>query len=88
MKNKKEYLNRMNYLRGHLEGVRKMIEDNKYCVDIIHQNLGVISALHKLNEKILERHLETCVSRAIKGGKDAERKKVFKELTDIYKFSK
>lgn len=87
-KTKKECLNRINYLKGHLEGVRKMIENDKYCVEIIHQNLGVIAALHKLNEKILANHLETCVSKAVKSDKPSERKRVFKELTDIYKFSK
>lgn len=88
LRNKKEYLNRINYLKGHLEGVRKMIKEDKYCVDVIHQNLAVISALHKLNEKILADHLETCVSRAVKSDKSSEIKRVFKELVDIYKFSK
>lgn len=88
IKAKKECLNRINYLNGHLEGVKKMIGEDKYCIDIIHQNLGVIAALHKLNEKILAGHLETCVSRAVKSNKPLERKRVFKELIDIYKFSK
>lgn len=88
IKTKKECLNRINYLNGHLEGVKKMIEKDEYCVDIIHQNLGVIAALHKVNEKILAGHLETCVSRAVKSNNDSERKRVFKELIDVYKFSK
>lgn len=85
---KKECLKRINYLKGHLEGVKKMLEKDAYCVDVLHQNLAVIAALHKLNEKILEGHLETCVSTAVKGNKISERKKIFKELINIYKFSK
>jgi DNA-binding FrmR family transcriptional regulator len=82
---KKKVLNRMNYLIGHLEGVKKMIENDKYCVDIILQNEAVISALKKVNEMILENHLNTCVTQAIKNKNEKERKKKIKELLDLFK---
>jgi DNA-binding FrmR family transcriptional regulator len=82
---KKKILNRMSYLIGHLEGVKRMIENDKYCVDIILQNEAVISALKKVNEMILENHLNTCVTEAIKNKNEKERKKKIKELLDLFK---
>jgi DNA-binding FrmR family transcriptional regulator len=82
---KKKILNRMNYLIGHLEGVKKMIENDKYCIDIILQNEAVISALKKVNEMVLENHLNTCVTEAIKNKSEKERKKKIKELLDLFK---
>lgn len=82
---KKQILNRMNYISGHLEGVKKMIKEDKYCIDIILQNEAVISALKKVNEMILENHLKTCVTKAIESKNQKERKKKIKELLDLFK---
>jgi len=84
---KKEVLNRMNYLSGHLEGIKKMIKGDKYCIDIIKQNEAVIAAIKKLNQMVLENHLNTCVTQAIKGKSKKERKKKIKELLEIFKNS-
>jgi len=75
----------MNYLSGHLEGVKKMVKDEKYCIDIIRQNQAVIAALKKVNEMILENHLNTCVTKAIKSKSQKERKKKIKELLELFK---
>jgi len=82
---KKQLLNRMNYLKGHLDGVRKMIEKNKYCIEILNQNLAVIAALNKVNELILENHLNSCVTTAIKSNNEKARRKVIKELLAVFK---
>ena len=84
---KKQILNRMNYLSGHLEGVKKMLREDKYCIDIIKQNEAVIAAIKKLNQMILENHLNTCVTEAIKGKSEKERKNKIKELLEIFKNS-
>jgi len=75
----------MNYLIGHLEGVKKMIKKDKYCIDIILQNEAVISAIKKINEIILENHLNTCVKEAIKNKDEKERKKKIKEILNLFK---
>jgi DNA-binding FrmR family transcriptional regulator len=75
----------MNYIIGHLKGVKKMIENDKYCIDIILQNEAVISALKKVNEMILENHLNTCATEAIKNKNEKERKKKIKELLVLFK---
>lgn len=82
---KKQFLNRLNYLKGHLEGVRRMIEQEKYCIDIIKQNQAVGSAIDKLNYMILEDHLNTCVTEAIKGKSEKVRKQKIKEFLEVFK---
>lgn len=77
----------MNYISGHLDGIKKMLKDDKYCIDIIKQNEAVMAAIKKLNQIILENHLNTCVTRAIKGESKKERKKKIKELLEIFKNS-
>jgi DNA-binding FrmR family transcriptional regulator len=84
---KKQILNRMNYISGHLEGVKKMLENDKYCIDIIKQNQAVIAATKKVNELILENHLDTCVTEAIKSQNEKERKKKIRELLEVFKNS-
>ena len=81
---KKQTLNRMNYLIGHLQANRKMIDEGKYCIDILRQNNAVIAALKKVNEMILNSHLQTCATTAIKDGDVKKRQKVLKELLEIY----
>ncbi len=85
---KKQILNRMSYLTGHLQGVRKMIEKDKYCIDVIRQNEAVIEALKRVNQMVLENHLNTCVTEAIKGKNEKERREKIKELLEIFKNSK
>lgn len=76
----------MNRLIGHAKSNLQMIEDDKYCIDIINQNQAVISALQKVNESLLKRHLETCVVDSVTG---RSRKKREKALEEIYRvFSK
>jgi len=84
---KKQILNRMNYLSGHLEGIKRMLKNDKYCIDIIKQNEAVVAAIKKLNRIILENHLNTCVTKAIKGKNEKERKKKINELLEIFKNS-
>lgn len=84
---KKECLKRMNYLRGHLEGVHRMIEEDHYCIDIIKQNKAVINALHKVNELILGSHFDTCVMGVSLGKNKKRQKEMTKELLGIYKTS-
>ena len=80
----KNVVNRMNYLIGHLKANLKMVEGERYCIDIIRQNQAVIAALEKVNESILRNHLETCVTRAVQGRSSQERRKVFDEIIEVF----
>lgn len=67
-------------IEGQVRGVQKMIEDGKYCVDILIQLQAVISALAAVEEKILGKHFEGCVAKALSGGRAAEKEKKLKEI--------
>lgn len=75
----------MNYLLGHLKANLKMVEEDRYCIDIIRQNQAVIAALKKINEMVLANHLGTCVTTAIRGKNAKAREKVLKEIVQIFK---
>lgn len=80
----KQLSKRMSYLLGHLKAVKTMLEEGRYCIDIIRQNQAVIAALEKVNKLILRGHLETCVTQAVKGKNEKERKKVFDEIVEVF----
>lgn len=84
----KKVPNRMNYLIGHLKANLKMVEENRYCIDIIRQNQAVIAALEKVNELVLKNHLEMCVTKAVKGKSERERKKVYQEIIEVFREKK
>lgn len=64
-----------------------MVEEGRYCIDVIHQIEAVEAALKKVKEKILAEHLESCVTTAIKGKDEEGRKKVLGELMEVFKKS-
>ncbi len=78
----------MSYISGHLEGVKKMIEDDRYCIDIINQNKGVISALERVSKMVLRNHLNTCFVKAVKETDEKEKEKKLEELLEILMNSK
>ena len=67
---------------GHLNAVYRMVDEEKYCIDVLHQLKAVQAALDKTSEVILKQHLETCVVEAIRG-QDAN--KVIEELMQVFK---
>ncbi|MGZ3584135.1 MAG: metal-sensitive transcriptional regulator [Ktedonobacterales bacterium] len=78
---KQDVLKRLNYIEGHLGGIRKMVEEDKYCVDILRQTFAVRKAIEKLESLILEQHLHTCVPEGIKEGREDA---VIDELVQLY----
>ena len=78
---KADALKRLNYVEGHLSGIRKMLEEDKYCVDVRKQTYAVRRAIEKVEGMLLEGHLHTCVVDGIKNGRDEE---VLGELKDLY----
>lgn len=78
---KEDLLHRLRIAEGHLKKVIAMIEENAYCIDVLMQSSAVRSALKKVQDLLLERHLRTCVSSSLKNEKDHH---VINELIDIY----
>ncbi|MBI2170867.1 MAG: metal-sensitive transcriptional regulator [Chloroflexi bacterium] len=81
---KEEALKRLNYVEGHLSGIRRMIEEEKYCVDVLKQTYAVRRAIQKIEALILEGHLHTHVLEGVHQGRDKE---VLGELMELYKLS-
>ena len=83
--NYKKYLPRINKISGQLNGIKKMIEEQRYCPEIITQLKAVSSACQSLEIIMLEKHLESCVLEAFQSkDKNAQAKKI-KELSLLYK---
>lgn len=78
----RKIIHQLKIARGHLNKVIKMREDGAYCVDVVHQSLAVQAALKKIDERILEDHLRTCVADAIREGRDKE---VIDEVMQVMK---
>lgn len=79
-----ECLKRLKYIDGHLNGVRRMIEEDAYCVDILKQSFAVRRALEKLEQLMLEGHLRTCVVEGIRDGREEQ---VVGELKELYELA-
>lgn len=81
---KQDVLARLKSAEGHLRGIQHMIDDDVYCVDIIKQTLAVQRAIDKVNALILENHLNTCVTTAIRNQDEKERERVIGEIVDVF----
>lgn len=78
-------LNRWKSIEGHVRGVRRMIEDDQYCPDIIKQTTAIQGAIDGVNALILENHLYTCATTAIRSDDVAERERVIGELLQLFR---
>jgi len=81
---KKQVKNRLRSIEGHVRGIERMVEEDAYCIDVIKQSIAVQRALEKVNGIILENHLQTCVTTAIRGEEAEERERVIGELLDVF----
>ncbi|MBI4744656.1 MAG: metal-sensitive transcriptional regulator [Actinobacteria bacterium] len=69
---KEEIENRLSRVSGQIQGVKKMVEEDRYCIDVLIQIAAVRAALDRAGLLVLKRHLETCVTKAIKEEKGEE----------------
>ena len=80
---------RLKRIDGQVMGIQKMVEDDRYCVDILVQISAIRSAIDNVGTMILENHIKGCVSNDIKYGNEEESEAAIKELMDtIKKFTK
>lgn len=78
---KKQVLNRLSRIEGQIRGLKKMIEEGAYCVDVITQTSAVKRALSGVEDQLLESHLGTCVIGQMKRGQE---NKATKEILKVY----
>ena len=82
---KKDVLNRLAYIEGHLKGIRKMVEEDQYCVDILKQTYAVRRAIDKLEAVLMSGHLNGCVRTGFQEGRDEE---MIGELSELFQLSR
>ena len=79
-----DVLARLKSVEGHVRGISRMVEDDAYCMDVVHQIRGVQRALTKVNGLLLDRHLHSCATAALRGDDPADRERVIQELLDAF----
>ena len=77
----KSMLNRLSVIEGQVRGVKKMLEEDRYCVDILTQVSSIQAALNGFNKQLLARHIKSCVCDDIRAGND----NAVDELCDLLK---
>ena len=78
-------LPRLKRIHGQVAGLQRMVEEGRYCADILTQMRAVQAALRSTEQEILKSHIEHCVAGAIEGGDQAERQAKLAELYDLLK---
>ncbi len=83
MEDKNQKLHRIKIIKGHIEAIERMIEEDAYCIDVVHQSLAVQKALKKLDMAIMAGHIQSCV---IEQAKSGDFEKITNELMAIYQY--
>lgn len=77
-------IKRLNRIAGQIEGVKKMVEEGRFCPEILAQLRAVRSAVKGIETEILRRHLSSCVASAMQSGDKASRMKSIEEITRLF----
>ncbi len=84
-KDKSKLLQRLRIIEGQVKGVREMVEQSTYCIDVITQTSAIKQALTTVEDMLLEKHLETCFESQIKSG---QKERVKSEILKVYKLKR
>jgi len=79
-----EAAKRLKTVEGHIAGIRRMIDQGEYCIDVIRQIQAVQSALNKVSKIILEDHMNSCLITAVRGEDPVERERVLEEIAEVF----
>ncbi|HLF50574.1 MAG TPA: metal-sensitive transcriptional regulator [Methylomirabilota bacterium] len=77
-------LGRLRRIEGQVQGIQRMVEEDKYCVDILLQLMAVQGAVEQVQKLVLAQHIESCVSDAIRSGNARDRQKKVDELLEVF----
>jgi DNA-binding FrmR family transcriptional regulator len=81
---KQSNLKRLGRIEGQVRGLARMLEEDRYCIDIVTQISAVRAALRKVEEELLRDHVGHCVEHAITSGNKTEQRKKIAELMDVF----
>ena len=76
---------RLASIEGHVRGIRKMLDEGTYCVDVLKQTFAIERALQRFEAELLKRHLGTCVPRGYAEGRSAD---MVRELSDLFELAR
>ena len=79
----KDSLVALKRIEGQVRGVQRMIDDREYCINILNQIHAVKGALSRVEEKILEKHFQNCVTEAVKGSSEKEKQQKLDEILKL-----
>ena len=77
-------MKRLKTVEGHIRGIQRMLEEDAYCIDVIKQVQAVQAALDKVNAMILDEHLNSCLTEAVRGDDPVARERVLGELSQVF----
>jgi len=78
-------IRRLQSAEGHVRGIQRMVKEDKYCIEVIKQVEAVQAAMGRINEIILDQHLRTCVTTAIRGDEPERREAVISEILEVFR---
>jgi DNA-binding FrmR family transcriptional regulator len=76
-------LKRLSRIEGQVRGLSRMVEDDRYCIDVVTQISAVRAALRRVDEEVVRDHVAHCIEHAITSGNKAEQRKKIAELMDV-----
>jgi DNA-binding FrmR family transcriptional regulator len=79
-----DVVRRLKSVEGHVRGVQRMVEEGAYCIDIVNQIVAVQRALKKVSGLVLDQHLHSCVTSAMRGPDESAREQVLGELLEVF----
>jgi DNA-binding FrmR family transcriptional regulator len=79
----RDALKRLNIIEGQVKGLQRMVEEEKYCIDVLTQISAVRSALNKVGQMVLKRHIESCVANSVKNG-SIQNSEIIDELMEVF----
>lgn len=86
---KDDVLKRLNRIEGQVKGIKRLVEGDTYCVDVMNQISSVHEAIRGVGKLLMRNHLQHCVTDALRDGDEAAAEKTYAEMMDlIYKFAK
>lgn len=85
MTNQKDILINLKKVHSHTLKIIKMLEDEKYCIDIMQQNLAVIGLLKSAHQKLMEKHLNTCFKKAFESKNERKKQEMIDEILKVTK---
>ena len=81
--NKPKLLNRLNRIEGQVRGIARMVDEDRYCIDILTQIQAVRAAVSRVETELLKDHLDHCITTAIQGGDPEEQRRKAGELIQL-----